>query len=494
MFVIFLSKLFGFFYRMQFMRIAGEEAVGIYMTAYPAFIFFLSLIQLGLPIAVAKIVAELLAQNKREKIFGAMRTAILWSFIGMIAFMPLLALTIPFISTTLLHNEQTTFTLWIALFSVPVAVGSGLLRAYLQGVAKISPTAWAQMIEQAVRIGFITFMLPLVASYNNAAVTAATAMGITMLAEVVAFLYLGLHYMVSKKRLLTRKSEVQPYPATPMLRIAIPSAGSKLFGSFTWFLEPIIFLKALTMAGLTASAATILYGVISGVLVPLLLFPAFVSVALSIVLIPAVSDAVARKHNALLQERVSVSLRLSSLVGCVAATYFFIHGDELAVKLFHLEEDRGYMKILAPIFYFYYIQSPLHSILQAIGEARAAMMNSIYGGLGKLFVMFVLASQPGIQEKGAVVAIGFGVLMTSFLHIATVRQRKNLRAGFRMFVLPYACFIAVCIAQYFLMQLLPLPFILSSCVTLFLLFTFLIVTNQLRFTDFGYIRKLAKRV
>ena len=479
---------------MQFMRIAGEEAVGIYMTAYPAFIFFISLIQLGLPIAVAKIVAELLAKSKRESIFGVMRTAILWSFIGMIVFMPLLALIIPYISTTLLHNEQTTYTLWIALFAVPVSVGSGLLRAYLQGVAKITPTAWAQMLEQVVRIGFITFMLPFVAAYNNAAITAASAMGITLLAEVVAFLYLGVHYLISKKRLLTKKGEVQAYPSSPLLRIALPSAGSKLFGSFTWFLEPIIFLKALTTAGLTASAATILYGVISGVLVPLLLFPAFVSVALSIVLIPAVSDAIARKHNALIQERVSVSLRLSSLVGCVAATYFFIHGDDLAMKLFHLDENRGYMKILAPIFYFYYIQSPLHSILQAIGEARAAMMNSIYGGLGKLFVMYVLASQPGIQEKGAVVAIGFGVLLTSFLHIATVRQRKNLRAGFRMFVVPYSCFIAVCFAQYFLMQIMPLPFILSSCITLFLLFTFLLVTNQLRFSDLHYIRKLAKRV
>jgi len=122
------------------------------------------------------------------------------------------------------------------------------------------------------------------------------------------------------------------------------------------------------------------------------------------------------------------------------------------------------------------------------------MMNSIYGGLGKLFVMFVLASQPGIQEKGAVVAIGFGVLLTSFLHIATVRQRKNLRAGFRMFVVPYSCFIAVCVSQYFLMQIMPLPFILSSCVTLFLLFTFLLFSNQLRITDLRYLRKLAKKV
>ncbi len=49
---------------MQFMRIAGEEVVGIYMTAYPAFIFFISLVQLGLPIAITKIVAELHAKGK----------------------------------------------------------------------------------------------------------------------------------------------------------------------------------------------------------------------------------------------------------------------------------------------------------------------------------------------------------------------------------------------------------------------------------------------
>ncbi|MEG0260800.1 MAG: oligosaccharide flippase family protein, partial [Lysinibacillus sp.] len=402
MFVIFLSKLFGFFYRIQFMRIAGEEAVGVYMTAYPAFIFFISLIQLGLPIAVAKIVAELLAKNKKDSILGVMRTAITWSIIAIVLFTPLLWFAIPYISNTLLHNEQTTLTLWIALITVPVAVGSGLFKSYLQGIAKISPTAWSQMLEQVVRIGFISFMLPFFATYNNSAVTAAAAMGITLLAEILAFIYLWIHYSLSKKRLGLNKKNAKPYPVAPMFKVALPSAGSKLFGSFTWFLEPIIFLKALTMAGLTAASATMLYGVISGVLVPLLLFPAFVPFALSIVLIPAVSDAVARSHTSLLQERISVSLRLSSLVGCFAATYFFIHGDELAVRLFHLEENRGYVKILAPIFYFYYIQSPLHSILQAVGEARAAMMNSIYGGLGKLFVMFVLASQPGIQEKGAV--------------------------------------------------------------------------------------------
>ncbi|RKJ10000.1 polysaccharide biosynthesis protein, partial [Butyricicoccus sp. 1XD8-22] len=75
MVVIFLSKLLGFVYRMQFMRIAGEEAVGVYMTAYPAFIFFMSLVQIGLPIAVAKIIAELYAKKRLGQLKAVMKTA-----------------------------------------------------------------------------------------------------------------------------------------------------------------------------------------------------------------------------------------------------------------------------------------------------------------------------------------------------------------------------------------------------------------------------------
>ena len=42
------------------------------------------------------------------------------------------------------------------------------------------------------------------------------------------------------------------------------------------------------------------------------------------------------------------------------------------------------MTILAPVFFFYYIQGPLYSILQATGDAKAGMMNSVYGGIAKL--------------------------------------------------------------------------------------------------------------
>ncbi len=474
------------------MRVAGEEAVGIYMTSYPAFVFFISLLQLGIPIALAKIVAELHAKKRDGQLKSVMQTATRWSIISIILFAPILYFFIPFLAGTLLHNEATKLTLYIALGAVPIVVFSGLIRGYLQGIAVISATAWSQMLEQLVRIALITTLLPLFVTPENPTSTAAYAMAITAAGELFSFIYLYIHYTIKKKR--PKQSEsTKPYPAMPLLRIAVPSAGSRLFGTFTWFLEPIVFLKALTVAGVTAAGATTLYGVISGVHIPLLLFPSFIPNALAIVLIPAVSDAVARSNHQLLNERIGISLRLSSIVGCYAATYFFLHGDELAMKLFHLEENRGFMRVLAPIFYFYYIQSPLHSILQAVDEARPAMMNSIYGGLGKLFVMFVLASQPFIQEFGAIIAIGFGVLITSFLHIATLRSHKMIAAGFRFFAIPYGIFIITCVAQTFILPKLSFDFWTNSGMTVLLLTILLLLTNQLKWSDFKFLRSIFTR-
>lgn len=490
MLVIFISKLLGFVFRMQFMRIAGEEVVGLYMTSYPTFIFFISLIQLGIPIATSKLVAGYFAKGQYAQIEAVYRGTFRLSVVAILLFIPLLALCTPFIATALLHNEKIIGTLLVGLAAVPFVIIASLYKAYLQGITQITPTAWAQLLEQCIRIGLTMTLLPLFISPNEPAQTAAYAMGITLMGELFSLLFLRFYVKRMKRKL--HAEQVVQVSMKPVFTIALPAAGSKLFGSFTWFLEPIIFLKALTVAGLTASYATTLYGVISGVHIPLLLFPAFIPAALAIVLIPAVSDAVARHNTTLLNNRIELSLRLSSLVGCVAATIFYLHGDELAMQLFHLEENRGYMKILAPIFYFYYIQSPLHSILQAIDEGRVAMLNSMYGGIGKLFILFVLASQPFIQERGAIIAIGFGVLITSFLHIASIRQHKQIAVGFRIFLMPYLLFILMCIIQPLLTRHMSLLIEITMSV-IFLTFL-LVITKQLRLSDLRIVRSIFSRL
>ena len=492
MVAVFLSKLLGFVYRIQFMRIAGEEAVGVYMTAYPAFIFFLSLVQLGVPIAIAKVIAELEAKGTPEKIPAVMKTASFITILTAIVFIPTSILFVPYLAGTLLGNPDSASALYAGIAIVPLAAIGGLIRGYFQGIARIEETAWSQIIEQFFRIALITWLLPIVLSPDNNAMNAAYAMIITLLAEALSLLYLLYKYRQQKKRNPIQKAKEKRYPFEPLLAIALPSSGSRLFGTFTWFLEPIIFLRALTLSGITAVAATSLYGIVSGVLVPLLLFPAFIPYALSVVLVPAVSGAVASSNQKKLRERIHLALRLSALTGTFAAAVFFIHGQALAVKLFHVSDGSHYMTILAPIFFFYYIQGPLYSILQATGDAKAGMMNSVYGGIAKLGVMFVLASQPGLQVTGAVLAIGFGVLVTSFLHIATLRKNKTTATGFTMFALPYASFIMTAIMRPIFIPIGGVGLIMECIITSLFLLVILILTRQIRLSDLMLIKKLIK--
>ena len=486
---VFLSKLFGFVFRIQFVRIAGEEAVGIYMAAYPAFIFFLALIQLGLPIGVAKITAELYAKKKHAEIQGLMKKVWKMTFLSICVIGPAMWFFIPFLANTLLQNEHMEKTLYVGLITIPIAAFSSVLKGYFQGLAKVEETAWSQLIEQFLRIALVTWLLPYIVRQESPAETAAAAMMMALVAEIIAFLYLWFKYKRAKKIATTWA----PYPTKPILQISLPSAGSRLFGSFTWFLEPIIFIRALAVAGVGVVAATNLYGIISGVFVPLLLFPAFIPYALSIVLVPAVSDARARSNKHMLQDRISLAMRVSAITGCFAATVFYLHGEHIVSVLFHINEGSGYMALLAPVFFFYYIQSPLHAILQAMHEAKAAMMNSIYGGLGKLFVMFVLASQPGIEEKGAILAIGFGVCLTSFLHMATLRQKKEAGIGFTFFALPYVLFVLTIILRPVVWPLAEMPWVADSLVTCLMLFIGLVLTRQIHLSDIRLVRKLIKK-
>jgi stage V sporulation protein B len=460
MVVIFLSKLLGFIFRMQFVRIAGEEAVGYYMASYPTFIFFISLVQFGLPIAISKFVAEFYVKNKKT-IPSIMRTVYRFTFISSAIMLPILFICVPFIANTLLHNEQLKPLLYVAISAIPFVVFSSIFKAYLQGLMKIASTAFAQLLEQVCRIALIFLFLPLYATASPVKL-ATIVMIFTFLSEAVSFVVLYFAYLRNRMPEDTRRS----YQLMPLLKTALPAQGSKLFGTFTWFLEPIVFLKALTSTGLTVAAATSIYGLISGVHIPLLLFPSFIPAALAIVLIPAISESMAKKNNVSVHKRTHVSMRICSLTGAFACTIFFLYGDALAMELFHISESH-YMKILAPIFYFYYIQSPMHAILQASGEAKAAMMNSIYGGISKLFIMFVLASQPALQEKGAIIAIGFGVVMTSVLHIATLKKHEAFKLSIASFAGPYFIFIFVStIFSFYPMHLTLLPQIFITLLVL----------------------------
>ena len=63
-----ISRLLGFVNRMVMARLLGEEGVGIYMLTVPALLLMITLSQVGIPVAVSKLVSEAVAINDRKRI------------------------------------------------------------------------------------------------------------------------------------------------------------------------------------------------------------------------------------------------------------------------------------------------------------------------------------------------------------------------------------------------------------------------------------------
>ncbi len=63
----FITRVLGFINRIIVARVIGGEGVGLYMMALPSLFLVITFTQLGLPIAIAKFVAEANAVGDEKK-------------------------------------------------------------------------------------------------------------------------------------------------------------------------------------------------------------------------------------------------------------------------------------------------------------------------------------------------------------------------------------------------------------------------------------------
>lgn len=422
----FITKILGFINRIVMARILGEEGVGLYMMAVPTFILAITLTQIGLPVAIAKFVAEAEAVNDKQKTKRILTVSLaVTSVISLILTIAIMLLT-PILSETLLTDKRTYYPLMAILPVVPVIAVSSVLRGYFQGKQNMKPSAYAQVLEQVVRITVIAVCIRLFLPYG-VEYAAAGAMLSAVLGEVASLLFLltlfqrEKHLSIRSGFMTTVKQSKQTFHS--LMEIALPTTGSRLIGSVSYFFEPIVVMQSLAIAGVAASAATQQYGILNGYAFPLLSLPAFITYALSTALVPSISEAMVKKQYQLVEYRLQQALRISLITGGWSVVILSVFASPVLLLMYGSDSATPFIQLLAPCFLFHYFQSPLTSVLQALNLARAAMMNTFVGAIVKLLVIFALASRPEFQMMGVALAIAANIVTVTFLHYATVLKK-----------------------------------------------------------------------
>ncbi|UOE95540.1 stage V sporulation protein B [Alkalihalobacillus sp. LMS39] len=420
-----ITRFLGFVNKIVVARIMGAEGVGLYMMAVPTLLLVITITQLGLPVAISKLVAEAEAQHDKRKIKRILVVSLSTTGFLSIIFTIGMVLFAPFISQTLLTDSRAFYPLIAIAPIVPIVALSSVMRGYFQGRQNMRPTAYSQVIEQVVRITLVAVMTSTFLPYG-VEYAAAGAMASVVIGELASLVYM-IFMFKSNKRIRIRKGffgYLRKGKTTfqELMSIALPTTGSRLIGSLSLFFEPIVVAQSLAIAGVATAVATTQYGELTGFVIPLLLLPTFITYSLSVSLVPAISEASAKKQYQLIHHRLGQALRLAMISGGIAVVIMYVYAIPIMELMYDAPTVATYLKIMAPFSFFLYFQSPLQATLQALNLARAAMMNSLIGAVVKIGAIFVLASRPELGIMGAALAVAVGMVLVTLLHLASVAK------------------------------------------------------------------------
>lgn len=217
-----------------------------------------------------------------------------------------------------------------------------------------------------------------------------------------------------------------------LLRIALPTTGSRLIGTVSLFFEPIIVAQSLAIAGVATVVATKQYGELAGYIIPLLTLPTFITFSLSTSLLPSISEAVAKNQQYLIHARLEQAVRLSFIAGGLAMVVLLVYAEQIMSFMYQAPEASGFLKVMAPFCLFLYIQGPMQAALQALDLAKPAMYNSLIGALVKTGAIFALATRPEFGIMGAALAIVIGFVLVTLLHLATIAKNAGFSIEMKM--------------------------------------------------------------
>lgn len=376
-----ITKLLAMVIKIALARSIGNDGIGIYMMILPTFNLFITLSTLSLSTSLGKLIAE--KRSSKKVIFSSIPFTMIYNFFLMI----ILIFLSKFISNTLLNNSITYYPILCISFTLPIIALSGILKGYFFGKNNMFPYTFENICEQIVRLLFIIFIVPKLLNISLIVAISSLVL-VNILSEGIAIIVMLL--FIPNKSLDKESFKVDKNIVKDVLNISIPSTGSRLIGSISYFLEPIILTYAMLKSGSSLSFITSEYGIVTGYVYALLLIPSFFTMAISTSLLPIISKNYAERNMRIVKKGLSQGMLFSLLIGCFFTMLFMLFPNYILKFIYNTTLGSDYVRLIAPFFIFHYIQGPLTTYLQAINKAKCAMYGTLLGSIIKNILLFVL--------------------------------------------------------------------------------------------------------
>ena len=396
-------RALGFLLHVVLSRLLGPQALGVMELAHNVHMLSIVPVTAGLPLAVSR----LTAQREDAAALRAGRSLVLRA--GAVL-LPLWALTAPL--TAQLLGDRRTLPPLLAFTPCILVLGlSAVYNGYCYGCGAAWPPALGTLSEQVLRFllaaGLLT-ALPALSVPLRAAVPAVA----TLAAEIAALALMA--GMLRHEGMLAR-APLDAALRGEVFRLSMPLTLARLLQTLLRSALGVLIPRRLVYGGLGAEAATAAYGMLQGMVMPVLMLPGILTAAVGMVGAPAIARRSGAELRRLAAEIFAVSL------GCGAAGALAVRAASplLAEHVYGVTALAPLFRCAAPLTLLFALQQATGTLLTGLGQQKRTLLPTLAGAAVTLLLTYFWAASP-MRLEGAVYALLLGRAVALLGQLAAV--------------------------------------------------------------------------
>ena len=400
-------------------RVLGGEGIGLYPMGFPIYLMAITLSSAGIPVAISIITAEKLAQ---KDFLGAKRVfnvSLRLLFVTGLVFASALFFGAHWLIDNHWIRDSRAYYSIIALApAVFFVTFLASFRGYLQGWQIMTPTAASEIVEQLMRVVTMIVFANMFMPHGLAYAAGGASMGAGV-GAFCALLVLMWFYGRLKQKLKADLQQLNPLATresaraliSRLLRLALPVSMSSLMLPVVANLDLLIVPQRLEAAGFHISQATEFFGYLTGMAVPLINLATIFTAAMTISLVPAISESRALNDVFGIRAKTRTAFRVALIITCPCFVGMYFLAEKIAALIYNAPGAADAIQTMSVGILLLGLHQISTGILQGLGRTSIPVINMILAAAVKVFLSWTLTAIPTLGIKGAAMAtvVDFGL-------------------------------------------------------------------------------------
>ena len=408
-----IMRLVALFFQIYLTNRIGAAGIGLYFLILSVSMFASTFAVSGVRFAATRLVSEELGRGNGAGARTAVRRCLAYSAVFGTAAAVMLFFGAEYIGTRLIGDGRTILSLRFLSLNLPFFAMGAVFSGYFTAVCRVGKLASTQFCEQVVRIGVtllvLTGITPGDVEHSCAAIVIGSAAG-----EFSGFVLSAVLYMLDDRRRAGRGGNANGMTKR-LLGLAPPLAVSAYVRTALSSVSNLLVPRGLRAYGTSPEAALADYGMIQGMVFPIITFPSALFVSLAELLVPELTDAQMKGQKDRIRSIVLRTLRACLLFSLAVMCVLLAAADELGMMIYDSVDVGHYVRIFAFLMPVMYLDTVTDGMLRGLGEHMYSMRVNIVDSALSVVLIAVLLPKFGVA--GYVVVLYFSEMFNFGLSI-----------------------------------------------------------------------------